>query len=204
MNIIVKYIIALFVGTLLGNLFISIQLSRYLFNKDIRDVGSGNPGATNMARQNGLVAGIITLLFDVLKSFVSVYIGWKLCGIWGVMFAGLGCITGHCYPILHHFAGGKGIAVGVVICFAISWVFGLCVVAAFIIGVLISKKVSVGSVCGALTIILLCIFISTTPLPLRILGIYSGILATFRHKENIKRIFAGTEPNFTYKKFNKK
>lgn len=198
MSLVVKYIIAFFIGMLLGNFFISIFISRFFHGKDIRESGSGNPGATNMARQHGLASGIATLAFDVLKAVVAVYFGRKLCGDWGVMFAGIGVIVGHCFPVIHHFAGGKGIAVGVVLCFAVHWLVGTLVIILFIIGAVISKKVSIGSICGALTLIIMSIFMPVA-LPLKIMGIFSGVLAIYRHKENIKRIIAGTEPDFKLK-----
>lgn len=194
-----KYISAFVIGGLLGNLFLSILISRLLHGRDIRDVGSGNPGATNMARQNGLASGIATLVFDILKSVLSVYLGNRLCGDWGTMLAGLGCIIGHCYPFIHHFAGGKGIAVGVVLCFVIHWSVGAGAVVAFLIGALISKKVSVGSVCACLTVVVMSLALPIT-LPMKILGVVAALLALFRHRDNIKRILAGTEPDFKFKK----
>lgn len=179
----------------LGSLSLSILTSKALFGGDIRSEGSGNAGATNMARVHGWGAGLMTLAGDAVKSAVCMLAGKALFGEIGLCIGAAGCILGHCFPVLHNFKGGKGIAVGGAIAFGIDWRVGACTVGAFLLGALISRKVSVGSLCGALAIALSSLFFGVST-PRLILALFCAILATWRHRENIKRLLAGTEPDF--------
>ena len=149
---IVKYAAIVIGAYLLGSLSLSIILSGSLFGKDIRSEGSGNAGATNMARVFGWTAGLLTLGGDAAKAVICTLAGKALAGEMGLALAGMACIFGHCYPVFHHFKGGKGVSVGGVIGFGVDWRVGLCVVAAFLLGALLSKKVSFGSLLGALAV----------------------------------------------------
>ena len=106
---VLKYIFIIVGGYLLGSVSISIILSRML-GTDVRKKGSGNAGATNMARTFGLLAGFATLAGDFLKAVIVMYAGYRLCGDWGLMAGGMACTTGHCFPIFYGFRGGKGLA----------------------------------------------------------------------------------------------
>ena len=97
---ILKYLFICVGGYLLGSVSISIILSR-AFGVDIRKKGSGNAGATNMARSFGLLAGFATLAGDFLKAVIVMYVGWRLCGDWGLMAGGMACTTGHCFPLFY-------------------------------------------------------------------------------------------------------
>ena len=157
------WVIVLVAGYLLGSLSFSIILSR-LIGRDIRKEGSGNAGATNMTRVFGWAAGIATLLFDFLKALAAMLIGRALLGDVGICLGGIASMTGHCFPVFHNFKGGKGIATGAAIGWMIDWRVFVCILVVFLIVSLLSKKVSLGSVC--------------------------------RHAENIRRLRAGTEPDF--------
>ena len=134
------------IGYLLGSLSFSIIISCLFLGRDIRKHGSGNAGATNMTRVFGWVAGVATLAFDVLKAFAAMLIGRHFLGDAGVCLGGMAVMTGHCFPLFHHFKGGKGIATGAAVGFMIDWRVGVSIIAAFLIGALISKKVSIGSI----------------------------------------------------------
>ncbi len=189
-----KYIFICLGGYLLGSVSISIILSRML-GVDVRKKGSGNAGATNMARSYGLVAGFATLAGDFLKAVIVMYVGWRLCGDWGVMAGGIACITGHCFPIFYDFRGGKGISVGAAIGLAIDWRVFVGIVIVFLIAAFLSKKVSLGSVCAAVAVIILSLLFAV-PLPRLLLAIYAAALAIFQHRANIRRLSAGEEPDF--------
>ncbi len=187
---------AIFFGAyLLGSLSLSIIVSSRLFGGDIRSKGSGNAGATNMARVYGWSAGLLTLAGDVAKAVVSMMIGNALAGDIGLAVAGVGCILGHCFPAIHGFKGGKGVSVGAAIAFGVDWRVGLTVVGAFLVGALLSKKVSLGSVCGALTITIASLIFGVS-VPKLILAVIGMTLVVFRHKANLSRLLAGTEPDF--------
>ncbi len=145
--------IAIFLASyVIGSLSLSIIVSKSLFGGDIRSKGSGNAGATNMARVFGWGAGIVTLCGDALKAVICLVAGNYLLGDLGLALAGMGCIFGHCFPVMHGFKGGKGVSVGGVLAFGIDWRVGLAVAGSFLLVALLSKKVSAGSICGAFAI----------------------------------------------------
>ena len=191
---VLKYIFIIVGGYLLGSVSISIILSRML-GTDVRKKGSGNAGATNMARTFGLLAGFATLAGDFLKAVIVMCVGYRLCGDWGLMAGGMACTTGHCFPIFYGFRGGKGISVGAAIGLAIDWRVFLGIVAVFLIAAFLSKKASVGSVCAAVAVVVLSVAFAV-PLPRLLLAIYAAALAVFQHRSNLKRLSEGTEPDF--------
>ena len=192
---IVKYLVTVLVGYLLGSISVSILLSRDVMGGDVRREGSGNAGATNMARVYGLKAGILTLAGDVVKSVLSILLGWWLLGDAGIAAGGIACLLGHCFPVYYSFKGGKGVSVGAAIAFAVDWRVFLIVVGAFAIGALLSKKVSLGSLSAAVTISIAAALFGVST-PRMILAITTMAIVLFQHRENIKRLLKGTEPNF--------
>ncbi len=107
--------LAIVASYVIGSIDFAIFISR-LHGVDIRAHGSGNPGTANVFRVVGVVPGIIVLVGDVLKGLVAAYLGWLAAGSvdpvdsWVVMLAGAAAVVGHCYPVLHRFRGGKGVA----------------------------------------------------------------------------------------------
>lgn len=192
---IVKYLVTVLAGYLLGSISVSILLSRDVMGGDVRREGSGNAGATNMARVYGLKAGILTLAGDVVKSVLSILLGWWLLGDAGIAAGGIACLLGHCFPVYYSFKGGKGVSVGAAIAFAVDWRVFLIVVGAFAIGALLSKKVSLGSLSAAVTISIAAALFGVST-PRMILAIATMAIVLFQHRENIKRLLKGTEPNF--------
>lgn len=189
------YILVIVVSYLLGSLSPSIFISNRFFGGDVRRNGSGNAGATNMARVFGMLAGVATLLADMAKTGLAVFLGSRLLGDWGLCAAGIACMTGHCFPIFHKFKGGKGISAGAAIGLAIDWRVFVTILIVFFIAALLSKKVSLGSVCAAVAISIaaLVFHVGTPKLVLAVVGM---VLAVFQHRSNIARLLAGTEPDF--------
>jgi len=190
-----KYLVIVAGSFVIGSLSLSILTSKVLFGGDIRKAGSGNAGATNMARVHGWGAGLLTLAGDALKAAACMMIGNALAGEIGMCLGAGACMLGHCFPVLHGFKGGKGIAVGGAVGFGIDWRVGVCTVGAFLLGSLLSKKVSVGSLCGAIAIAASS-FLLHVSTPRLILSIFCACLAIARHHTNIKRLADGTEPDF--------
>ena len=180
---------------LLGSVSLSIYLSKRIFGGDVRSHGSGNAGATNMARVYGMMAGVLTLAADMMKAAVSMIGGYLLLGDLGLAIGGAGCILGHCFPVLHHFKGGKGVSVGGILALLLDWRVGLLVIACFLVGALLSKKVSLGSVCGAIACGVGCLLLVSS-VPRVVLGLFAMVVVVARHKENIGRLIKGTEPDF--------
>ncbi len=180
---------------LLGCVSLSIILSKKVYGTDVRGMGSGNAGATNMARVFGLNAGVLTLIADAVKAAIAMLVGHLLFGDMGVCVAGIASLIGHCYPVFYGFKGGKGVSVGVAVAFAIDWKVGLFVVLCFAVVAASTKKVSPSSIAGAVGIVIACLLFKAS-VPELVLAIFGCVLVIYRHKENIKRLIAGTEPNF--------
>ena len=192
---VLKYTIVLIAGYLLGSLSSSILLSRGALGVDVRQQGSGNAGATNMARAFGWKAGLLTLACDMLKAILAMELGRFLLGDWGLAVGGAACITGHCFPVFHDFRGGKGISVGAAIGLCIDWRVFVAIVAVFLIVALLTRKVSAGSLAASVAIMPATLLFAHTPPKLLLAG-FAMCLAIFQHRANIKRLQKGTEPDF--------
>ncbi len=193
--LIVKYIAVAVISYLLGSVSFSILMSKLFFGGDVRKKGSGNAGATNMARVYGLKAGLFTLLGDFIKAIISIVIGWLLLGEAGIAVGGIACLIGHCFPVLHSFHGGKGVSVGAAVALAVGWQVFLVVAGSFLLAALLSRKVSLGSICGAISITVAALIFDVST-PRLILSVIGMVIVVFQHRENISRLIKGTEPDF--------
>ncbi len=191
----ITYLFVLIISYLLGSLSCSVLLSKNLLGSDVREHGSGNAGATNMARVFGMVPGVLTLLGDMLKALVAMWIGKTLLGDNGLALSGIACMLGHCLPVFHNFKGGKGVSVGAAIALAIDWRVFLVLLLVFLAAVLLSKKVSVGSLCAASSILIACLLFRASTASL-ILAAFAMLVVIAQHRENIKRLRNGTEADF--------
>ena len=191
---ILKYILLALGSYLIGSISFSIIMS-CLLGGDVRNQGSGNAGATNMARVYGILPGIITWLLDVLKTVLCIWAGTKLMGDWGLTVAGAACIIGHCYPVYYGFKGGKGVSVGCALALMIDLRVFACVMTVFFILAFTTKKVSLASICATTSILIFgpLFHVGFARMILACIGV---LLIDFRHRENIKRLLNGTEQNF--------
>ena len=103
-----KFILVIIAAYVMGSLSISIFMSSRVLGRDIRRAGSGNAGATNMARVYGMSAGVLTLGGDMCKTAAAMLLGYLVLGDRGMAAAGMACMAGHCYPLLHGFQGRQG------------------------------------------------------------------------------------------------
>lgn len=189
---------------LFGSINFAIIISGRKYKQDIREFGSKNAGMTNMMRTYGKKAAGLTLLGDALKAVVSCLIGYVLIGPLGAHIAGLFCIFGHVFPIFYRFKGGKGVvttAISILMCNPIVFAVLLLI---FVIIVLFTKYISLGSViCVMLYPLLLDsinrIFTGNTS-PYIIFTMITAALVVYKHWGNIKRLMAGTESKFSFKK----
>lgn len=202
-------------GYLIGSLNSAIILSRLMYHDDIRKYGSGNAGMTNMMRVYGKTAAGLTLLFDILKTGVAVWIGILLLGQNAAYISGAACVVGHCYPLYYKFKGGKGVAVTAGLClFANPPVFLiLFIIFAIVVG--FTKYISLGSIMSLLFFPLMLrsfyqFLASTNPqlrpfVPPTVLfpALFITVLVILQHRENIKRLWAGEENKFSFKKSKK-
>lgn len=182
-------------GYLLGSINSGVVLSKLAFLDDVRGHGSGNAGATNMARVFGIGAGILTLGCDMGKAIASMLVGRKLDGDAGLAAAGAACIAGHCWPAYYHFKGGKGAAVGAATALMIGPLPFASAAAAFFAGALATKKISVGSVSGAIALPIACRIFKVSG-PKQALGCFAASVVLWEHRPNIKRLIEHTEPDF--------
>ena len=197
-----KYALIALAGYLLGSMSVSILLSRLALGGDVRSKGSGNAGATNMARVYGWGMGFVTLGCDMLKAVLACLLGKLLLQDLGLALGGICCMVGHCFPVFHKFKGGKGISVGAALGLMIDWKVFVGIITVFLIVAVLSKKVSLGSVSACLAITVLSVVFGVGT-PKIVLAAFAMCLAIFQHRGNIRRLLDGTEPDFKAAKKNK-
>lgn len=167
-----------------------------LMGIDVRSAGSGNIGATNVARVLGKGKGALTLLADAAKGYLPVFIARQL-GVDSTteVLVGAAAFLGHLYPIYLKFRGGKGVATALGALLLLAPLAILVLLAVFAAAFLTSRIVSLGSIAaaGALPITL---WLLSYPPQLIVLGAFLGAIVILRHRANIRRLFAGTEPRF--------
>jgi glycerol-3-phosphate acyltransferase PlsY len=191
---------------LLGSLPFGLILARLFGKADVRRAGSGNIGATNVARVAGPLPGILTLLFDTGKGALAVWLTARFTtqDATSMMLAGLAALLGHCFPIWLGFKGGKGVATALGIFLALSPFAALSALAIFILVVAVWRYVSLGSVAAAAAMPLLMYLLWAPPLAPPLAVTFGTLCATalviFKHRGNLQRLLAGTEPRFTFSK----
>jgi glycerol-3-phosphate acyltransferase PlsY len=187
---------------LFGSIPTGYLIARAVKGIDIRDYGSGNTGATNVFRVVGKGAGITVLLIDLCKGFAAVaLVRWAipmaaptLGGLtWWITGAGLLALLGHSKSIWLHWSGGKSAATGLGVLLAMAWPVGLGVALVFAGTLALSRIVSLGSMVAALAAVLLMGALAQ-PLPYVLLAIAGSLYVILRHRSNIERLLAGTEP----------
>lgn len=213
---IVYYIIMGIIAYLIGSVNFSILISKKTAGFDIREKGSGNAGTTNMLRTMGKGAALITLILDILKGVVTIWISifysfllYKLFNInlnaaFLVQIAGIFVILGHTFPIYFGFKGGKGVATTLGILLVTNWHIGLiCLVFALVL-IAITKMVSVGALAASILFPVLTIFSDQIsfikPGNYIIYSILIAIIVCFNHRTNIQRLMNGTENKISFKK----
>jgi len=161
---------------------------------DPRKGGSGNIGATNVMRTAGKTIGLLTLTGDLLKGFLPAFMGKSLYGPeWGFLF-GLSAFFGHLFPVFLKFKGGKGVATATGLYLVLTPIPLLLSLLIFVAILILTRRVSLGSISGALSI---PCFIYLVNAEMRLLFYLAILLSSFiiiRHFSNIKRLLAGTEP----------
>jgi acyl phosphate:glycerol-3-phosphate acyltransferase len=182
-------------GYLLGSIPFGVILTRLFGAGDLRQIGSGNIGATNVLRtgRKGLAAA--TLILDGAKGAVAALLAAQFVPQFGdsaPMLAGAAAFIGHCYPVWLKFKGGKGVATLLGLSFAFAWPIGLAFAATWLLAVLITRISSLGGLIGSIAA-------PFTALAIGEHGYVTGlaalvVLVFWRHRENLVRLRAGTEP----------
>ena len=180
-----EYLIVGIASYLMGSLPFGFILTKIFLKKDIRKIGSGNIGATNVLRTGNKLIGYLTLCLDVVKAIIPViYVKINLPDL--LYIASLCAFLGHVFPIWLKFRGGKGVATYVGILFSINILLGVIFVASWAIVFLIFKYSSLSSIIGSLSIPIYLIVIGQTNSVIFFAIMF--VLIFFTHRENIKRL----------------
>jgi acyl phosphate:glycerol-3-phosphate acyltransferase len=198
--------VSLIVAYLLGSIPFGYLVVRLASGADIREIGSGGTGATNVSRKAGKAAGVVTLSLDVLKGAAAVLVSRWLTGeagtSWIVAAAAALAVVGHCFPVWLKFKAGKGVATGLGVFLAIAPWAALAALAVFIVVVWRTRYVSLGSIIAAAFLPLWLLLTHTWIEPV---GDFAPMMAAlcavstviiFKHSENVKRLVAGEENKF--------
>ena len=177
-------IIVAFYSYFLGSIPFGLILTKLFLQKDIRELGSGNIGTTNVLRTGNKFLAASTLIFDLLKGYLSIYITLSFFESL-VSYSGLICFIGHIFPVWLKFKGGKGVATYVGILFSINFILGFIFGIVWIVTYLLSKFSSLASILASVSIPIF-VFLSETNNAIFYLIMF--VLVFYTHRENIKRL----------------
>ena len=180
-----EIIVVLFYSYFLGSIPFGLIITKIFLDQDIRDVGSGNIGTTNVLRTGKKSLAIATLIFDILKGYLSVIITLKYFNDL-IYFSALICFIGHIFPVWLKFKGGKGVATYLGIILALSFKFGIIFAATWLLISFIFKYSSLASMISALIVFAYSIFLDNNTLSIFLFITFIIILYT--HRENIIRL----------------
>ena len=202
------WILALGIAYLLGSIPFGYLLVRFFRKEDIRTIGSGNIGATNVTRSGAKGLGALTLLLDASKGFFAVLIAQKLAEMHSfpdayrvAAAAALAAILGHMFPVWLRFKGGKGVATALGVFLALAPFAAACAFCIFIVMVIFTQYVSLSSIISSLCLAAITIFWDDKN-SLFVEGCYLVIvtLVIIKHHRNIHRLMTGTEHRFVFTK----
>ena len=193
-------ILILLTAYLLGAIPFGYVLVKWKTGADVRSAGSGNIGATNVLRTTGRAAGIATLLLDIAKGYLAVWMAGRLTShdwLW-MSAAALAVMAGHAYPVFLKFKGGKAVAswVGAFLC--LTPIALVAVLVVFVAVVAWTRYISMGSIIMAATLPLAIWLIMHPPLPPIVAAIIAGAFIIYKHSSNIQRLRSGREHVFGF------
>lgn len=196
---------AILISYLIGSIPSGFLLTKYVMRKDVRQYGSGNIGATNVARVMGIKAGILVAVFDILKGYLGVLIGQIIIGndlSIVILFAAIAAIAGHDWSVFLGFSGGKGVATTFGVILRLYPLAFLIYALIWLLLVFMTRYVSLGSIIGSISLPLTLYFTSFNSSHI----IFAALLSLFvmyTHKENIKRLLKGEENRMDPEKLGK-
>jgi len=191
---------------LLGSIPFGVILTSIFGGADIRKSGSGNIGATNVARVVGPAAGLLTLLLDAAKGALAVWLAGRLADhrATPMMLAGVAALVGHCFPVWLNFKGGKGVATALGVFAMLAPLAALAAAVLFLVVVLLWRYVSLGSISAAAAMPLLIYFLwapgHAPPLVVTFGTLFAAALIIVKHDANLQRLVDGTEPKLSFGK----
>jgi glycerol-3-phosphate acyltransferase PlsY len=200
---IMLWLLTLTTAYLLGSIPFGYLLVRFVQQEDVRDTGSGNIGATNVARAGGATLGVFTLLLDTLKGFIAAFLAMQFAPntVNGpstlAVAAAVAAVVGHVFPVWLRFRGGKGIATALGVFIALVPMVALSSVGVFALIVATTRLVSLGSIVAAVSIPFLAILLVPHRSPALLIGLsFISLLSIVKHHANIVRLLKGTESRF--------
>ncbi|MFM7334452.1 MAG: glycerol-3-phosphate 1-O-acyltransferase PlsY [Tabrizicola sp.] len=185
-------------GYLLGSIPFGVVVTRAMGLGDLRQIGSGNIGATNVLRTGNKGAALATLFLDGGKGAVAVLLARWLVGEDAAQVAGLAAFLGHLFPVWLRFKGGKGVATFIGVLMALNWLVGLAVCVTWLVGAVVTRTSSIAALVAAAGSGMFVL--GLTDGSLLLLTLVLTVLVYVRHWGNLKRIKAGTEPKIGAKK----
>ena len=198
------WILSISIAYLLGSIPFGYLLVRVFRKEDIREQGSGNIGATNVARSGSKGLGVATLLLDLGKAYAGVMIaahvaaGLGYPGTYDVeVAAAVAAVLGHVFPVWLGFRGGKGVASALGVFLALTWPSGLAIFLVFLVIFALTRYVSLASIVGSATFPLFGFHFVTLRTPMVVFGfLFIPVLLIVKHHDNIRRLLQGTENRF--------
>ncbi len=194
--------LCIFSAYLLGSINPAILISRLRFHDDIRKHGSGNAGTTNMLRTYGKKAALATLLCDLGKAAVAVLLGRLIWGVNGAALSGFFVMFGHMFPVFSHFRGGKGVACLAMVALMLSPITFVILLAMFLVIAIGTRYVSLASVMCAMLYPLILRAFANNGLNVA-MAVLAALFVVIMHRENLKRLWNGTESKLDLSKFKK-
>ncbi|MDG2402318.1 MAG: glycerol-3-phosphate 1-O-acyltransferase PlsY [Amylibacter sp.] len=188
----INIFLVILLAYLIGSIPFGIIISKIMGLGNLRNIGSGNIGATNVLRTGNKLAAILTLIFDLLKGAIAVIITYYVFNDTTAQIAALSSFLGHCFPIWLKFKGGKGVATFIGISLALYWPAGILICLTWVLTAFLSRISSLSALISSLSSIL-WVWILGVPSAVFVMTVLT-ILIWFRHIENIKRIIKNTEP----------
>ena len=191
-------LLTIIIGYLLGNLNGAVCISRLVAHEYVRNQGSGNAGLTNFIRIYGAGKSLSVILIDGGKAVAACLVGGLLLDRYGMFLegtaiGGAAVMLGHVCPALLGFKGGKGILSGLFIALTVDWRIALIILAVFAVAYLTTQYVSLGSVLASIAFAMGFVIFHYDNLTVMLCGVFMGALATFMHRENIKRLLRKQE-----------
>lgn len=181
-----------FFAYLLGSVPFGVVITRLMGLGDLRQIGSGNIGATNVLRTGNKGAAAATLLLDGAKGAVAVLIARAVAGEDAAQLAGLAAFLGHLYPVFLNFRGGKGVATFLGVLLALAWPVGLACCATWLVVAILARISSLSALAAAASSTIWMLVLGQGQM--LFLGMILTLLVFFRHAANIQRLRTGTEP----------
>ena len=179
------------IAYLIGSVPFGLLLTRLGGVGDVRRIGSGNIGATNVLRTGRKGLALATLALDMLKGALPVWLAWRYFGPDMAVVAGLGAVLGHCFPLWLKFKGGKGVATAAGVVIALTPVVAAIAIGAFVLAVLVTRYVSLGSILGAIAAAPGAYFMGYVQAAE--LYLLLALIIVLKHAGNIRRLAQGTE-----------